>query len=62
MRIRMHTAGFHIREILKQSVQNVGRLVGSAGDKAAKQRDVIIGDMAVSNASGLAITDVMFGE
>jgi len=51
-----------IREVLKQCVQNVRRFIGSAGDEAAKQRNVVVRNMAVSNATGLAVTDVMLGK
>src|SRR5450830_1821219 len=62
MRIRMHAAGLHIREVLKQCVQNEGRLIGSTGDEATEQRNVVVRNMAVSDTTGLAVTDVMLGK
>lgn len=58
----MHSAGFPLREVLKQHIQNVGRLVGSTGDEVTELRNVVVGDVGVSNATGRAVTDVMFGE
>lgn len=62
MGVGMHPARLQIREVLKQCVQNVRRFIGSAGDEAAKQRNVVVRNMAVSNATGLAVTNVMLGK
>ena len=60
MCISMHAAGLHIGEILKQRIQNVRRLISSAGDEAAKQRDVIVRHVSIRDATGFSVTDVMF--
>ena len=59
MCISMHAAGLHIGEILKQRIQNVRRLIGSAGDESAEQRDVIVRHVAVGDATSLAVADMM---
>lgn len=60
MGVRMHTIGLYIGEVLKQSVKNVGRLIGSASDEAAEQRNVIVSNVPVGDATSLAIADVVF--
>ena len=62
MRIRMHSAGFHIRQVLKQCVQNVRRFIGAAGDESAEQCNLVVSNVAISDTTGLAVTNVMLGK
>lgn len=36
MGIRMHAVGPHIGEVLKQRIQNEGRLIGAAGNETTE--------------------------
>ena len=40
----------------------MSRLIGSAGDEAAEQRDVIVRHMSICNTTSFAVTDVMFSK
>ena len=62
MGVCMHAMGLYIGEVLKQSIKNVRCLIGSARDKAAEQRNVDVRNVSVSDATGLAITNVMLGK
>ena len=45
-----------------EGIENVGRLIGTAGNERAEERNVIVGNVPVGNPSGLTIADVVFGE
>ena len=51
-----------IRKVLKQCIQNVRRFKGSTGDEAAKQRNVFVRNVAVSDTAIFAVTDDMLGK
>ena len=62
MGIRMHAAWLHIGEVLKQRIQNEGRLIGAAGNETTEQCNVVVRDVAVGDSPGLAVANVMLGE
>lgn len=62
MCIGMQAIGLHIRQVLKQSIQNLRRLVGPAGNETAKQSNVIVRNMSIRDATGFAVTNVMFSK
>ena len=47
---------------MKQGIQNVCRLIGPAGDEAAKQRNVIVRNVSIGDTTGFVVTDVMFSK
>lgn len=56
------TPRLQIRSIELQGVEDVDRLVMAASDEIAEQRDVVVGDVPVGDAAGLAVADMAFGE
>jgi hypothetical protein len=54
----MQTSGAKVRQRGLQDVENVGGLVNPTADEAAEERDVIVRDVAISNAAGLSISKV----
>ena len=61
MRIGMHPLRVQIGQIREQCIENVGRLVGAVGNKAAEERDVVVGDVPVGDTADLAIADMVLG-
>src|SRR6266481_2712657 len=59
MRVRVQLVRAHILQRVMQDVENVGRLVDTAADESAKQRDVVVRDMAVRDAACLSVAKVM---
>jgi hypothetical protein len=50
-----------IRGVGHQPVEDVGALVGAAGNEVAEQRDELVGDMVIADAAIATIADVMLG-
>ena len=62
MSICVYAFGVQVGEILQQGVEDVSCLIRSAGDEAAEERDVVIGDMSVGDSPGLAIANMVLGQ
>ena len=62
LRITVQGIRLDIAPILKQSVEDVHRLVNAAGDEMTEQRDISVRDVVVTDAAVTAIADVVLAE
>jgi hypothetical protein len=58
MGIRVDAFGVKVGQVLQKCIENVGCFIGAAGNKAAEERDIIIGNVPIGDAAGFAIADM----